>query len=67
VARGHAEAQRRAGIKVGSPLATIDNGQAFFGSVLARRPDPGEADRIFDGVAALVGCGSFSELKGSRS
>jgi protein-disulfide isomerase-like protein with CxxC motif len=64
----HAEAIRRVGNDVGTPVIAVggSQGPAFFGPVLTPAPKGEEAARLWDGVLAVASTPGFYELKRSR-
>ena len=55
------------GRDVGTPIIHFSppGGTAFFGPVISRLPDPGDAVRLWDHVTGLAGFPGFAELKRS--
>ncbi len=61
-----AEARALVGDDVGSPVLVFDGAGAFFGPILAARPSPEDAARIWDASALLAGLPEVAELKRGR-
>ncbi|HWD52412.1 MAG TPA: hypothetical protein VG412_08430 [Acidimicrobiales bacterium] len=61
------EALALTGKDVGTPIIHFrpPTGVAFFGPVISRLPDPGDAARLWDHVVGLAGFPGFAELKRS--
>ena len=66
VARSHREGQDRVGDESGSPITAVDDGPGFFGPIVVPAPTGEQATRLLDGLVALSGIPSFSELKRAR-
>ena len=57
----------RTGRDVGTPIITFQppDGLSFFGPVISRIPDPGDAVRLWDAVTTLAAFPGFAEMKRS--
>jgi 2-hydroxychromene-2-carboxylate isomerase len=62
-----AEARRRAGDDVGTPVIGVEppDGPAFFGPVMSRVPEAAEAVELWDSLMTLVRWPGFAEVKRS--
>jgi 2-hydroxychromene-2-carboxylate isomerase len=63
VRASHAEAMRRLGPHVGTPIIAAD-GVAFFGPVISTVPRGEQAGRLWDGTLLVAATPGFHELKG---
>jgi hypothetical protein len=65
LSRSHDEGVDQVGLKVGTPIISVQ-GVAFFGPVVTPRPRGQDAANLWDGVLLVAGVEGFYELKRTR-
>jgi hypothetical protein len=65
VSKSHLEGVEQVGVKVGTPVISVQ-GVAFFGPVVTPSPRGQEAANLWDGVLLVAGVQGFYELKRTR-